>query len=158
MNRFQVADHLSSYLCEPHAAVLAARLTQTLAQTYNLAAVAHDVPYLTGDQPTQTPLAADFAVLEEMPFDRKRLKSWLRIRRIGHVEIKIRGLQLDPESLSRQLKLDGDEAATILIYRGDRQARAVVAQRIDTPAAERSPPLPVLPVLPLFLSSVLLRT
>ena len=133
----QVAERLGSYFCEPHAAVLAARLTQTLAQTYNLAAVSSGVPYLTGDHPTRTPLAADFAVMEEMPFDRRRLRSWLKVRRIGRAEIKIRGLQLDPESLSRQLKLDGDEAATILIYRGDRQARAVVAQRLDSPTAER---------------------
>ena len=78
-------------------------------------------------------MAADFAVMEEMPFDRKRLRSCLKVRRIGRAEIKIRGLQLDPESLSRQLKLDGDKAATILIYRGDHQARAIVAQRLRFP-------------------------
>lgn len=125
-----VAPHLSRYLCEPHAAVLAARLTQVLAQTHNLAAVAPGVAYLTGDQPAQTPLAADFEVLDELAFDRKRLKAWLRARRIGRAEIKTRGLPIDPQTLLRQLKLEGDRAATILVYRGSLQARVVIAQRL----------------------------
>ena len=49
--------------------------------------------------------------------------------RVGTLEIKVRGVDLTPESLRARLKPRGEESATLLIVGGAGPARAVLAQR-----------------------------
>ena len=50
--------------------------------------------------------------------------------RIGQLEIKKRGVDIDPEKLRRELKLRGDNAATLLITRVAGRPTAILAQRV----------------------------
>ena len=49
---------------------------------------------------------------------------------IGTLEIKVRGVDLAPESLRARLKPRGSESATLLIVGGPGPARAVLARRV----------------------------
>ena len=125
-----VASGFGRYLAEPDAAVLAAGLVAALAAEHGLAAIAPGAVYLTGDRATADPALAWFEIVESLPFDIRRLKSLLRQRGIGRLEIKKRGVNLDPERLRRQLVLLGDNQATLFLARRGRSVTAVLAQRL----------------------------
>ncbi|MCO6459571.1 MAG: class I SAM-dependent methyltransferase [Pirellulaceae bacterium] len=119
------------YLCEPHNAVLAAGLVAELAAEYGLNALAADVAYLVSPRAVDDPALACFEVLEDWPFDLKRIRSALRHRRIGQLEVKKRGLKLDPPSVRQSLRPAGDQAATLLIAPHAGQVRAFLARRLS---------------------------
>jgi hypothetical protein len=50
-------------------------------------------------------------------------------RAIGRLEIKKRSVDIDPEKLRRELKLRGDNAATLLVTRTGESLVAILAQR-----------------------------
>lgn len=120
---------IGRYLFEPDAAVLAADLGATLAAEHGLEAISTGVAYWTGDAPIVDPALACFEVLEFLPFRVKPVAAVLRARNIGQLEIKKRGVALDPAALRRQLKLKGDEAATLLLAPIAKRVTAVLARR-----------------------------
>jgi hypothetical protein len=125
-----VAERLGAYLFEPDAAVLAADLTAALAAARGLAALVPRGAYLTGERAIDEPLLAAFAVEEALPFDLRRVKALLRERRIGRLEVKQRGTDLDPADVQRQLRVDGDEQRTLILTRAGRRVTAILARRM----------------------------
>jgi hypothetical protein len=127
--RAPIAETLGRYIYEPHAAVLAAGLWGDLATQRHLAAVDARIPYLVGDALIEDPLLAAFEVLEVLPLEIKRLKAALKSRKIGTLEIKKRGVDIDPEKLRRQLALDGQDSLTLLVTRRQNKSIAIFARR-----------------------------
>ncbi|HUY36265.1 MAG TPA: class I SAM-dependent methyltransferase [Pirellulales bacterium] len=125
-----VADRLGRYLAEPDASVLAARLTATLAAEHGLAAVAPGTVYLTGQRANADPALAWFEVSDVLPFDLKRLKSLLRGRGIGRLEVKKRGVPHDPAQVLQQLRVPGDQAATLFLTRITGAVTAIICRRL----------------------------
>jgi len=125
-----VADRVGRFVHEPDAAVLAAGLCGALATEHSLAAVAPDVAYLTGDKPLADPALASFEVLDILPLRIKPLASWLSQRGIGHVEVKKRGVQIEPQEVARQLQGPGDGRATLLIARIGGKQTVMVGRRL----------------------------
>jgi hypothetical protein len=128
--RLPVAE-LGRYVHEPDAAILAADLITTAAREHNLAQLFPGSAYLTSDEAiVDDPAWSSFEVLEALPFDVKKLRAWFAERRIGRLELKKRGVDVDLERLRKELKLSGDEAGClILLRRGDR-VTAVAARRV----------------------------
>lgn len=126
-----VAQKLRRYLAEPDAAVLAADLSGVLAAERKLEAIAPGSFYLTGDQLTPDPALAWFEVAEVLPFDLRRLKTLLRKRGCGRLEVKKRGVPHDPEQVRRQLLVPGDNEATLFITRLGDAVTAILARRIE---------------------------
>jgi hypothetical protein len=124
-----VAPRIGSYVFEPDAAVLAAKLEGALAQDQNLQTVAWGVAYFTADHLAKHGALSCFEVLEVMPYRLKPLRQWLGARNIGRLEIKKRGVPLDPEQVRRDLKSDGDAEVTILLSCIDGQTTAIIARR-----------------------------
>lgn len=124
-----VAARLGQYLAEPDAAVLAADLTGVLAEERELGAIAPGSVYLTGDRLMPDLALAWFEIAEALPFDIKRLKALVRERRIGRLEIKKRGVPHDPEVVRRQLRVPGDNAATLFITRLGDAVVAILSSR-----------------------------
>jgi hypothetical protein len=118
------------YVFDIDAAVLAAKLKGALAAEHNLTALSAGPTYLTGDHPLADPALACFAVEEVVPFRIDKLAKFLRQRSIGGLEIKKRGVDFDPERLRRDLKLRGDNTATLLITPLVRRPTAILAQRL----------------------------
>ncbi len=127
--RAPLAAVIGAYLFEPDSAVLAAKLTGELASRYRLARVSPGIGYLTGDHQVTDPLLSSFAVQEVLPWRRGKIADCLRSRGIGRLEIKHRGLQLDPDRLRRELKPSGDAEATLLVFPHAGKTVAVIAAR-----------------------------
>lgn len=125
-----VAAGFARYLAEPDAAVLAAGLTGALAAEHDLSAIAPGAVYLTGDRACDDPALDWFEVTDVLRFDIKQLKSLLRGRQIGRLEIKKRGVDVVPELLERQLRVPGEECATLFVVRRGKQISAVLARRL----------------------------
>ena len=68
-----------------------------------------------------------------LPYDLKVVKAYLRARGIGRLEIKKRGVEVDPAALRRRLDLAGDQEATLVLSRTPRGAVALVARRCTAP-------------------------
>ena len=111
--------------------VLAARLTATLAVDHGLAALAADVDYYTGPIPIDDPLLACFEVEKVLPLDLARLARHFRDCLCGALEIKVRGVEHEPEEVRRRLKLRGENSATLILTRLSRKRLAIVARRIS---------------------------
>jgi len=126
----EVADRIERYVFEPDPAVLAAGLTWALAEQHRLKALAAGAVYLTGDSPIADAALGCFEVDEVLPLDKKRLKRLLAERGIGRLEIKKRGLTIDPERLRRELRLKGDAAAVLILARRGASASAIIARRV----------------------------
>lgn len=126
---------LGSYIFEPHAAVLAANLGDALATYHNLRRICPEAAYFTGDAAVSEPLLDAFEVLEVLRLDRRVINAALAARQIGELEIKKRSVDIEPEKLRRELRLVGDQRATLLLV-PTRPVQAVLARRCDPPAAQ----------------------
>jgi len=126
-----VARRIERYVFEPDPAVLAAGLTWALAEQHQLKALAAGAVYLTGDRPIDDAALGCFEVDEVLPLDKKRLKRLLADRGIGRLEIKKRGLDIDPERLRRELRLKGNAAAVLILARRGDSASAIIARRVE---------------------------
>jgi len=124
------ATELGRYVFEPHAAVLGAKLTGVLCDEHKIAAVAAGVAYLTGDRSINDAALAAFEVRELMPFDRKQLRAYCREHGLGRLEIKKRGVDVDPERLRKEIVGDGDEEATIILTPVAGHVRALFVRRL----------------------------
>ena len=96
--------------------------------------LADQVAYLTSDEPVDTPYATTFAVDEVLPYDLKVLRRWVRAHGVGTLEIKRRGLEVDPALLRRQLKPAGTASATLVLSRTPGGAVALVVHRMQSGA------------------------
>ena len=121
---------LGSYLYEPAGAVIRAGAIAELGAQLGAGLLDPQVAYLTGDQLCSTPFATAFEVRQRLPFHTKALRSWVREAQIGVLEIKKRGIEVDPAELRRRLRLAGSNSATIVISRTPSGAIAAVVQRI----------------------------
>ncbi|MFO0897306.1 MAG: hypothetical protein U0836_07770 [Pirellulales bacterium] len=129
-----VAQQLGRYVYEPEAAVVAARLAGVLATEHSLEQVAPQVAYFTGDAAISDAALASFEVLAHLPCDRRRLRALCRERGVGRIEVKKRGVDLDPARLQAELSGSGELAAVLLVYRRGSGAQAILARRTGLPA------------------------
>jgi hypothetical protein len=126
------AEALGRYVFEPHAAVLAADLTGVLASQHSLQCVSPGIPYLTGDRNLTDPALSCFEVTEVLPLDPKHLREAIRERSIGILEVKKRGVKIDPEDVRTQIHPRGDNAATLIITPVKKKVVAILAQRVGS--------------------------
>ncbi|MDJ0337709.1 class I SAM-dependent methyltransferase [Cryobacterium sp. PH31-O1] len=125
-----VVGALGSYVYEPDGAVIRARLIGDLARSLDARMLSESIAYLTNDTLTPTPFASAFRVLETLPFDEKKLRLALLERHIGTLEIKKRGVDVDPATLRTRLKLKGPESATLILTRTNGHRVALLVERV----------------------------
>jgi SAM-dependent methyltransferase len=121
---------LGGYLYEPDGTVIRARLIGDLARTLGAHLVSAQIAYLTSDQLVETPFASVFRVREVFAYNVSSLKRELRAKRIGSLEIKKRGVDLDPATLRPKLALQGPEKATLFVTRSEGKHVAILADRL----------------------------
>ncbi|MCE9548227.1 MAG: class I SAM-dependent methyltransferase [Planctomycetia bacterium] len=124
-----IASQIARYVLEPNPAVLAAHLTGELARLGQLEAVGRDTEYLTADAPHESPLVTCFEVLEVLPLDLRQVRAALKQRRVGTLEVKKRGVDLEPAKVLRRLRPVGEESATLLLTPTPAGPRAIIARR-----------------------------
>lgn len=123
---------LGEYLLEPDGAVIRARLIGDLARSIPGGGRMLDrsIAWITSDAPPRTPFGAAFRVVERFPLDVKTLKRELAARGIGSLEIKKRGVDVDPAQFRERLALKGDASATLVLTRVAGARAALLAERL----------------------------
>ena len=121
---------LGEYLLEPDGAVIRARLIGDLARTIGGRMLDPTIAWITADSAPATPFGAVFRVRERFPLDVRTLKKTLADRGIGTLEIKKRGVDVDPAVFRQRLALRGDEAAVLVLTRIAGARVAILADRI----------------------------
>lgn len=105
------------YLYDPDPAVVRAHLVAELSAELGATLADPTIAYLYADRAVDTPYARCLEVTDVLPFSLKRLRSLLRDRGVGRVEILKRGSALEPEKLRRDLRLAGDLPASLVLTR-----------------------------------------
>jgi hypothetical protein len=119
--------------CDP--VVRASESTVELAGHFGVSILGDRNGYLIADRPVWTAWIDWFEIQDVMPWDRKRVRRWLRERGIGRLEIKTRGVKEPVDALRGQLALSGDREATLLLAKVNRRVIALLAQRSHPEAA-----------------------
>ena len=121
---------LGDYLLEPDGAVIRARLIGDLARSVDGRMLSDGIAYVTSDQAVATPFAQTFRVIDTMPLDVKRLAARLAADDIGTVEIKKRGVDVDPAQFRKRLRLRGRGSVTLVLTRLEGRHTAVLCERL----------------------------
>ncbi|MGW4208559.1 THUMP-like domain-containing protein [Lentzea sp. NPDC004789] len=103
------------WIIDPDGAVVRAGLVRHYAARHGLWQLDERIAYLSGDTPPAGIRA--FRVLEHGHYTEKALKSLLKTRSVGRLEILVRGLDVDPNTLRKRLKLGGSAEATVVLTR-----------------------------------------
>jgi hypothetical protein len=123
-------EPIKQFIYEPDNAVVRSHLIADLARQVDATLISREIAYLSSDVEIDSPLMRGFRVLDEMAFDRKKLKAYLRDRNIGTLEIKKRGVDVVPEQLRKELSLKGEIAATLILTRVGDDHRALLAEAL----------------------------
>ncbi|MCW5953043.1 MAG: class I SAM-dependent methyltransferase [Propionibacteriaceae bacterium] len=127
-------SEVGRYLYEPGPAVIRAGGVPAVAELVGGWRLAPGIAYLASDTLIDTPLATAFEVDQVLPYDERALRAWVREAGVGVLEIKLRGLDLDPAVLRRRLRLAGPNSATVIFTATPEGTRALVARRVGSPA------------------------
>lgn len=104
-----------AWIIDPDGAVVRAGLVRHYAARHGLWQLDERIAYLSGSVPP--PGIRAFRVLEHGHYTEKSLKSLLKTRGVGRLEILVRGLDVDPNTLRKRLKLSGSAEATVVLTR-----------------------------------------
>lgn len=119
---------LQEFIYEPDNAIVRSHLIADLAREVGATLISREIAYLSSNTAIDSPFMRGFRVIDEMAFDRKKLKAYLRDKNIGTLEIKKRGVDVVPEQLRKELSLKGENAATLILTRIGDDHRALVAE------------------------------
>jgi hypothetical protein len=122
------------YVYEPDGAVIRAGLVTAVAAQVDGWLLDEHIAYLGSDREVATPYARGYEVLEQLPYQEKRLRAALRERHVGRLTIKKRGVAVEPDALRRRLGLRGDREATLVLTRAAGRGTALLVR----PVAKRT--------------------
>jgi hypothetical protein len=95
--------------------VVRAGLVRHYATRHGLWQLDANIAYLSGDD--LPPEVRGFEVLEQLAFDERRLRQALGALDCGSLEILVRGVDVDPDSLRRRLSVRGSRPLTVVVTR-----------------------------------------
>jgi len=123
---------LGEYLYEPDGAVIRARLIGDLARSLDARMLSDQIAYLSADTAVATPFAVCFRITETLPLDERAIKKRLAELEVGTVEIKKRGVDIDPAAFRAKLSLKGKgrNSATLFLTRVAGKRVALLAERV----------------------------
>lgn len=128
---YPAPGELGPFVAEPHPAAI--RAGSLSAIDGSLHAVSEGIAYLTAEEPVVSPWLTWFAVKEVLPFDVRALRSWVHHHHVGTVEIKKRGVDVDPVTWRRKLKLSGPNRVTVICTPTIGRTKALVCDRVRLP-------------------------
>ena len=105
------------YLYDPDPAVVRSHLVAEFAAAIDGRLADPDIAYVYTDAPVDTPFGRRLEITDVLPFSLKRLRTLLRERGVGRLEIRKRGSALEPEQLRRDLRLAGPNGASLVLTR-----------------------------------------
>jgi len=127
----EVAE-LGQYLYEPDGAVIRARLIGDLVRSLEGGMIDPSIAYFTSATYRLTPFAQCFEVEQVLPAKIKELSRWVKEHEVGTLEIKKRGIDVDPAQLRRKLPLAGESSKTLILTRMAGKKVAIATHRVGT--------------------------
>ncbi|WP_175985701.1 class I SAM-dependent methyltransferase [Microbacterium tenebrionis] len=121
---------LGAFLHEPDGAVIRARLIGDVARSLDAGMLDPKIAYLTGDAAVTSPFVQSFRVREVTAANPKAISQVLKAHDIGTLEIKKRGMDIDPAAFRKKLALRGDRTATLILTRVGSRRLAIIADRV----------------------------
>ena len=121
---------LQEYVLEPDGAVIRARLIGDLARTHDAQMIDPTIAYMTSQHPASSPLVQCFRVRDSVPYSTKNVHRLIAGAGLGTVEIKKRGIDVDPAAMRTTLPLEGTASATLILTRVAGTKTAILADRV----------------------------
>ncbi|MGL3149441.1 THUMP-like domain-containing protein [Microbacterium sp. A82] len=121
---------LGAFLHEPDGAVIRARLIGDVARSLEAGMLDEKIAYITGDAALTSPFVQSFRVREVTAANPKAINAVLRAGDIGTLEIKKRGMDIDPAAFRKKLNLKGTKSATLILTRTGDKRMAILADRV----------------------------
>jgi hypothetical protein len=121
---------LGAFVHEPDGAVIRARLIGDAGRMLEAGMLDEQIAYLTGDAAVTSPFVQSFRVRETLPVHAKTINAALRRSDIGRLEIKKRGMGIDPAAFRKKLTLRGSQEATLILTRTPAGRIAILADRV----------------------------
>ncbi|MGY4103301.1 THUMP-like domain-containing protein [Nocardia sp. R16R-3T] len=119
------------WIIDPDGAIVRAGLVRHYAAEHGLWQLDPQIAYLTGN--TVPPGVRAFRILDRLEFREKTLRQELTRRDCGPLEILIRGLDIDPDTLRKRLKPRGTHPYTLILTRLSRTAAVFLCTTPPTP-------------------------
>ena len=129
----EVGD-LHEYLYEPDGAIIRARLIGDLARSFDATMIDASIAYVSSATAHQSPLMQGFQVIEQVPYSPKNVKALIAGANLSSLEIKKRGIDVDPAELRKTLPLSGSGTATLILTRVKGHKTALLAKRLGSVA------------------------
>ena len=127
----QPVGDIHRYLYEPDGAVIRARLIGDLARRYEATMIDETIAYFSSPSRHSSPLAAGFEVRDVVPYTPKNLNTLVAGANLSEIEIKKRGIDIDPQRLRTTLPLTGTGKATVILTRSRGKKVAILADRLN---------------------------
>ena len=112
-----VVGAVGRFLYDPDPAVVRSHLVAEFATAIGGRLADPEIAYVYTDEPVDTPFGRRLEITDVLPFSLKRLRTLLREREVGRLEIRKRGSALEPEQLRRDLRLAGRNGASLVLTR-----------------------------------------
>jgi SAM-dependent methyltransferase len=116
-NKSAEVGPVGAWIYDPDPAVVRSHLVAEFAASVGGRLADPEIAYVYTDDPVDTPFARRLAVTEMLPFSLKRLRTLLRERGVGVLEIRKRGSALVPDRLRKDLRLSGPNTAGLVLTR-----------------------------------------
>lgn len=128
-----IASRPGNFLLEPHATVLAAGLTDALANQVNACRATKAIPYLFADHRIDHGLLAAFRILDVVPLKQKSVQAALKKHDAGELECKRRGIDKIVATRFAKMKGDGATPAVLILtcIGRDKKHVAILAHRCE---------------------------
>jgi hypothetical protein len=120
---------LDEFVYEPDPALIRSHLIGAFAGEQGLGLLSAGIAYLTGGE-RKSPWLRGYKLLAELPLDEKAISRYLSERSIGSLEIKKRGVDINPQLMRKRLKLKGSGAATLIATKVGGARKALVCEPI----------------------------
>jgi SAM-dependent methyltransferase len=108
---------VGAFLYDPDPAVVRSHLVAEFAAAVGGRIADPEIAYVYTDAPADTVFGRRLEITDVLPFSLKRLRTLLRDRGIGRLEIRKRGSALEPEQLRKDLRLSGSAGASLVLTR-----------------------------------------
>lgn len=120
---------LDEFVYEPDPALIRSHLIGAFAGEQGLGLLSAGIAYLTGSE-RKSPWLRGYKLLADLPLDEKAISRYLSEHSIGSLEIKKRGVDIDPQLMRKRLKLKGSGAATLIATKVGGARKALVCEPI----------------------------
>ncbi|WP_437223472.1 THUMP-like domain-containing protein [Planctomicrobium sp. SH661] len=132
-NPWELRPHvgrISRYVYDPDPAIVRAGLLDLLVEESGFRRLDASEEYLTSEELIDSPAAAPFEVLFNLPNNETEIRKTIRQGNWGEVEIKSRHVPTNADAMRKKMSLTGKGPVTLIIARVDGRTRALVCRRV----------------------------